>query len=97
MDYPAKARLKIFSKTEIVELKDNPDLYALLNLNDYKFRAERMMVFNNEAFDWDCPQHITPRFTMEEIQAALQPQQEYMAELEEENKRLKDKLNRAGL
>lgn len=97
MDYPAKARLKIFAKTEIVELKDSPDLYASLNLNDYKFRAERMMVFHIEAYDWNCPQHITPRFTVDEIQAALQPQQEYVAKLEEENKRLTAKLKKAGL
>jgi len=97
MDYPAKARLKIFAKTEILDLKDNLDLYALLNLKEYKFRAERMMVFNIEAFDWNCPQHITPRFTTEEIQVALQPQLEYIDKLEEENKRLIAKLNEAGL
>jgi len=97
MDYPAKARLNIFAKTEILDLKDNLDLYALLNLKEYKFRAERMMVFNIEAFDWNCPQHITPRFTTEEIQVALQPQLEYIDKLEEENKRLIAKLNEAGL
>lgn len=97
MDYPAKARLKIFAKTEIIELRDNIDLYALLNLKDYKFRAERIMVFNIEAFDWNCPQHITPRFTADEIQIALQSQQEQVAKLEEENKRLTAKLKEAGI
>jgi predicted pyridoxine 5'-phosphate oxidase superfamily flavin-nucleotide-binding protein len=97
MDYPAKARLKIFAKTEILDLKDNLDLYALLNLKEYKFRAERMMVFNIEAFDWNCPQHITPRFTTEEIQVALQPQLEYIDKLEEENRKLTAKLKDAGL
>jgi hypothetical protein len=97
MDYPAKARLKIFAKTEILDLKDNLDVFALLNLKEYKFRAERIMVFNIEAFDWNCPQHITPRFTTEEIQVALQPQLEYIDKLEEENKRLIAKLKEAGL
>ncbi|MBF2709798.1 pyridoxamine 5'-phosphate oxidase family protein [Flavobacterium soyangense] len=97
MDYPAKVRLKIFAKTEIVELKDNPELLATLDIDDYKFRAERMMIFHIEAFDWNCPQHITPRFTAEEIKIALKPQQEYVAQLEEENKRLTAKLKGAGL
>ncbi|MBW4360623.1 pyridoxamine 5'-phosphate oxidase family protein [Flavobacterium taihuense] len=97
MDYPAKARLKIFAKTEIVELKDNSELLATLDLDDYKFRAERMMVFHIEAFDWNCPQHITPRFTADEIQIALQPQLEYTEKLEEENRKLTAKLKEAGL
>lgn len=97
VDYPAKARLKIYAKAEIVELKDNPELLSLLDLGDYKFRPERMMIFYVEAYDWNCPQHITPRYTAEEIQIALQPQQEYIAQLEAENKRLAAKLKEEGI
>jgi uncharacterized protein len=71
VDYPAKARLKIYAKAEIVELKDNPALYDSLDLKEYKFRPERMMVLHIEAYDWNCPQHITPRYTVEEIEAAF--------------------------
>lgn len=63
VDYPSQSRLKIYAKAEIVALKDNPELLASLDLDDYTFRAERMMVFHIEAFDWNCPQHITPRYT----------------------------------
>lgn len=97
VDYPSQSRLKIYAKAEIVALKDNPELLASLDLDDYKFRPERMMVFHIEAFDWNCPQHITPRYTSEEIQIALQPQQDYIAKLEEENKRLTVKLKEAGI
>lgn len=97
VDYPSQSRLKIYAKAEIVALKDNPELLASLDLDDYKFRAERMMVFHVEAYDWNCPQHITPRYTAEEIQIALQPQQDYIAKLEEENKRLTAKLKEAGI
>lgn len=97
VDYPSQSRLKIYAKAEIVELKDNPELLASLDLDDYKFRAELMMVFHIEAYDWNCPQHITPRYTAEEIQIALQPQQDYIAKLEEENKRLTAKLKEAGI
>ncbi|WP_369752140.1 pyridoxamine 5'-phosphate oxidase family protein [Flavobacterium sp. WC2409] len=96
MDYPAKARLKIYAKTEIVALKDNPEFYTTLDLGDYKFRGERIMVFHIEAYDWNCPQHITARFTADEIQIALQPQQAYINKLEEKNKLLAAKLKEAG-
>jgi len=92
IDYPTRTRLKIFAKAEVVELKDNPELYELLDLDDYKFRPERMMVFHIEAYDWNCPQHITPRYTVDEINKAFLPQQEYIATLEEETKELKEIL-----
>ncbi|WCO01194.1 pyridoxamine 5'-phosphate oxidase family protein [Psychroserpens ponticola] len=92
IDYPTKKRLKIFAKSEIVELKNNPDLYEFMDLNDYKFRPERMMVFNIEAYDWNCPQHITPRYTTTEINEAFKPQQDYIAKLEDELKKLKEQI-----
>lgn len=95
IDYPARARLKILAKAEIVELKDDPALYDLLAPEDYKFKSERMMIFNIEAFDWNCPQHITPRYTVEEIQEAFAGQQEHISKLEAEIKELKLKLRDA--
>ena len=89
VDYPTRSRLKIFAKAEIVELKDNPELLESLDLQNYKFRPERMMIFHVEAYDWNCPQHITPRYTEEEIEEALTPQREYIKKLEEEIKALK--------
>lgn len=92
VDYPNKRRLKLYAKAEIVELKDNPELLQNLDLEDYKFQPERMMVFNIEAFDWNCPQHITPRFTVEEVEEALKPQYEHIKNLEAEITELKVKL-----
>jgi uncharacterized protein len=71
VDYPSRARLKILAKAEIVELEKDPALYALLDIENYSFKPERMMVFHVEAYDWNCPQHITPRYTVDEIQAAF--------------------------
>jgi predicted pyridoxine 5'-phosphate oxidase superfamily flavin-nucleotide-binding protein len=92
IDYPSRTRLKIFAKAEVVELKDNQELYDKLNLENYKFRPERMMVFHIEAYDWNCPQHIKPRYTVDEINDAFLPQQDYIAKLEAEIKELKGKL-----
>lgn len=74
VDYPARARLKLYAKAEIVALKDNPGLYDVLDLGDYPFRPEQMMVLHIEAYDWNCPQHITPRYTVAEIEAAFASQ-----------------------
>lgn len=94
VDYPARVRLKILAKAEVVELKDDPALNALLDLDAYKFKPERMMVFHIEAYDWNCPQHITPRYTVEEIESAFASQQTYITNLEAEVKELKLKLKK---
>jgi uncharacterized protein len=91
MDYARKRRLKIYATVEVVELKDHQDLYDLLDLEDYKFSPERMFVFHIEAFDWNCPQHITPRYTIDELNQFLEPQREYIKKLEAEIKELKTK------
>jgi hypothetical protein len=60
---------------------------------DYKAKIERALILHVEAFDWNCPQHITPRFTIEEIKAMNQPLYEHIEKLEAEIIRLKDKRN----
>ncbi len=90
VDYPTRSRLKIFAKAEVIELKDNPELLDTLDLKDYKFRPERMIIFNIEAYDWNCPQYIVPRYTVDEINEAFLPQKEYITKLEEEIKELKE-------
>ncbi len=97
VDYPARARLKILAKAEIVELEDNRALFDLLDLKEYKFRPERMIVLNIEAYDWNCPQHIIPRYTVAEIEEAFASQLNHIASLEEEIKALKSKLKEANM
>ncbi|HTL10446.1 MAG TPA: pyridoxamine 5'-phosphate oxidase family protein [Chitinophagaceae bacterium] len=97
VDYPARARLKILATASIVELKDDPALYQLLDLPDYSFKAERMMLFHVEAYDWNCPQHIVPRYTVEQIQEAFAPQVNRIAQMEEEIKNLRSLLKDAAL
>lgn len=92
VDYPSRSRLKILAKAEIVELKDNPALFALLDTGDDKNKPERMMVLHVEAYDWNCPQHITPRYTLAEIEDAFAGQREHIIKLEAEVKALKEKL-----
>jgi uncharacterized protein len=46
-------------------------------------------VIHVEAFDWNCPQHITPRYTEAELAKALEPMRRRIDALEAENKRLR--------
>lgn len=67
-------------------------MYDLLDLDDYQFRPERMMVLNIEAYDWNCPQHITARYTTEDIEEAFEGQRNLIEKLKTEIKQLKQKL-----
>ena len=82
MDYPSQARLKLFARVRLVELDAEPELIELLVVPGYDARVERAFVFHVEGFDWNCPQHITPRYTAEEIEAAVAPLKARIAELE---------------
>jgi hypothetical protein len=55
----------------------------------YKATPERVYVIHLEAFDWNCPQHIIPRFSEEEIQEAVAPAEKRMQDLEQENQKLR--------
>jgi len=96
MDYPNRRRMKIYAHIEARDLAADPALAAKLALPGYKAHPERAFLLHLEAFDWNCPQHITPRFTEAEVSAALQPTLTRLAELEAENKALKAKLGETG-
>jgi hypothetical protein len=69
MDYPNQARLKIIGHARIVEPGMDAALEARVRVEGYKAKVERVVVIAITAYDWNCSQHITPRWTAEEIQA----------------------------
>jgi uncharacterized protein len=73
MDYPNRRRLKIIGTARIVELDEDVALVTSLMTPEYKATPERAFIIDVVGFDWNCPQHITPRFTEAEIAAAIQP------------------------
>ena len=85
MDYPNRRRLKLWGTTRIVHADDAPELIAKLEIPGYKARVERGIVITIEAIEWNCPQHITPRYSEAEFDHVLQP-------LLEENKLLREQL-----
>ena len=92
VDYPNRRRLKILVHVEVKTLADDPELAAAVATPGYKAMPERVLKFHLDAFDWNCSQHITQRFTEAEIDAALEPVRARMMALEAENKALRDKL-----
>lgn len=84
MDYANRRRLKVWGRARIVHEHEEPDLMESLALPGYRAaRIERAVVITVEAVDWNCPMHITPRFTELEIQNLVTPLHERISELEE--------------
>ena len=96
MNYKEKTRLRIYAETEVFSLKDHPELTKKLSIGDYKAKPERAFIFKVLAFEWSCPQHITPKFTAEEIQAIFAPQEAHIKKLEKEIEDLKLQLKSAS-
>lgn len=84
MDYARQARLKVLGRIRAIDLAAEPELARRIVDRNDEVRTERALVIDIEAFDWNCPQHITPRFTIEEITPAIDKLKERIAELEEE-------------
>ncbi len=81
MDYPNRTRLKLFGRARIIGLDDRAVL-SRLETPDYRARIERGFVITVGGFDWNCPQHITPRYAPEEVAPTIAGLKARVAELE---------------
>ena len=71
IDYPSQRRLKIWAESEVLDADQNQELLEKVRAPDYKAVIERIILFKIQAYDWNCPQHITPRYTAEEIEQGM--------------------------
>ncbi len=85
MDYSNRRRLKLWGITRIIHEEDEPDTFARLVVSSYRARVERGMVIQVEAIEWNCPQHITPRYSEAEVDKVLKT-------LQDDNRRLREQL-----
>src|SRR6202044_2985007 len=92
MDYPHRRRLKLYAHVEAKDLADDPKLGAELALPGYRAKVERGLLIHLAAFDWNCPQHITPRFSEAELEPSLAPFRARLETLEAENQALRAEL-----
>ena len=93
MDYPNRARLKMLGHATVQEADADADLAAELAIEG-QGKVERLFIIEIEAFDWNCPLFITPRFTESELSASLPTMVEELQLLRQENAFLKQELGR---
>ena len=87
MDYPNRTRLKLLGRAKLIDASDSTALERL-DVPGYRAHIERAFLISVEAFDWNCPQHITPRYTLAEVEQATASLRQRIAELETELARL---------
>jgi predicted pyridoxine 5'-phosphate oxidase superfamily flavin-nucleotide-binding protein len=99
VDYPRQARLKILGRVEIFEDEKAKDWLDRVRMPEEKTGIERVFVIHVDAYDWNCPQHITPRYTAEEIREGMKDFEKRVQSLEQENEKLRKELagRREGL
>lgn len=85
MDYPNRQRIKIWGRARV---DDDPALLDRVVDADYDARPDHAVVFTVSAWDVNCPQHITPRFSEAEVDKIVRPLQRRIAELEAERAKL---------
>jgi len=92
MDYRNRARLKVYGLAERLALDVDPRLTERLTNASYRAVPERIFRLTLEAYDWNCPQHITPRYSEQEVGVAVQPLHDRISTLEQQNVALREKL-----
>lgn len=92
LDYAHQRRLKIFGHARVVTVAEDPALVKSFADPGYSAEVERAVLVTVEAFDWNCQQHITPRFSAAELEPHLAPLRRQLADLQAENARLREGL-----
>ena len=98
MDYPNQTRLKILGHAEVHEHGDEAAKFIeQLRTAEPNATIERAILIHVSGFDWNCPQHITPRYTLAELESTLAPLRNRLAALEAENAKLRERLKTSQL
>jgi len=92
MDYPRRKRMKMMARLKVHDATGSA-LAARIIDADYPGKVERLITLSLVAYDWNCPQHITQRFTQEMVDMAARPLKEEIARLQAENAALREKLH----
>lgn len=90
MDYARRRRLKIFGHATVITAGTEPAMLRRLTRPDYPGVVERGVVVSVVAYDWNCPQHITPRYTLTELEPHLGDLRRRLLRLETENADLRE-------
>ncbi len=82
MDYPQRTRLKILGHARVEDAREHPELVAQFAEPEAQSIVERVFFIDVVSYDWNCPKYITPRYTAAEVEAAVAPLRQRIAELE---------------
>ena len=82
MDYPHREHLKILGHARHEDTRQHPELVAQLAEAQVHPIVKRLFFIEVISFDWNCPKYITPRYTAAEVQEAVAPLRQRIAELE---------------
>ena len=82
MDYPRQERLKILGHARVEDARAHPELVRQFAEAPDRRIVERIFLIEVISFDWNCPNHITPRFTEAEVETAMAPLRQRITELE---------------
>jgi hypothetical protein len=92
VDYPRQARLKILGRIEILEGEKAEGWLDKVRMRGEKTLVERVFVIHVEAYDWNCPQHITPRYSVDELRDGMKDVEQRIHSLQQENDALRKEL-----
>ena len=85
VDYLNRRRLKLLGHLTFADLGEaDPEFVFAVELPDYSARMERVAMFDVDAFEWNCPQHIPQRFSAAQVEAVVNPLRARIAQLESE-------------
>lgn len=96
VDYPNRRRLKLWGHARIVEIVADPALVERLHDPAYRAKPERAVVITVAALDWNCPQHLPQRYTLEELEPALAQVRAELQRLQAENEALRKAAASSG-
>ncbi|MBY0246374.1 MAG: pyridoxamine 5'-phosphate oxidase family protein [Nitrospiraceae bacterium] len=82
MDYKNRSRLKILGRVRVEDIREHPALAEQLAQRDIQVKVERIILIEVLSFDWNCSKHITPRYSLDEVEEAIAPLRTRIAELE---------------
>lgn len=73
MDYVRQARLKVFGHAVVLDARQARGKAEEVAVAGYRGIVERVVTVRVVAYDWNCPSHITPRYTITELQGNVGP------------------------
>lgn len=92
MDYAAQDRLKVFGHARATDVGADPALAAAMEVPGYDAVVERVVLVTVVAYDWNCRQHITPRYTAPEVEHLVAPLRRDLDACRAENRELRRPL-----